>query len=134
MHWGQAIIGVVERKSIKGVFVMRTVIDQVGFTRSAALDAFAKQKAVSPLSRMAGRIKRIWVQFKSGDGKRHTGAHGATIQVVMRDGPTLHVDAWAGCHYAAVEQAANRARRKVVRHLGRRQRLFRRGNRRREAA
>lgn len=99
---------------------MQWNVDQIGFTDSPALHQFARRKAIDPLSRLAGQIRRVWVQLKSGDGKPHRGSHGASVQVVMQTGRTVHVEAWAGCHYAAVEQAAERARRSVLRDLGRR--------------
>ena len=110
---------------------MHWQIKHVGVESSPALTGFVQRKVVEPLSRMADRIQRVLVRVKSGDGRAEAGGCGATVQVALRGGPIVHVDAWEGCHYSAVDRAAERARRRVTRHLDRRATRHRRSSRQR---
>lgn len=108
---------------------MRWNVEQVGIDRSDALERFAEQRIVRPLSRMGERIRYVWVRLKSGDGKAHQGTQGAAVEVALYGGQVLHLDAWAGCHYGAVDEVADRTRRSVRRKLERRETRRRRAQR-----
>ena len=105
---------------------MEWQIKQVGIDQSDALSTFAERRVIRPLSRMADRIRHVLVKLKADNTGSADRLSGATVQVTLHGGQVVYVDAWAGCHYSAVDQAATRARRSVTRRVDRRTRHHRR--------
>lgn len=106
---------------------MQWQIKHIGIDRSEALTRFTERRVIQPLSRMADRIRHVLIRLKAENGRSPEHLSGAAVEVTLQSGRVLYVDAWASCHYSAVDQAATRARKTVARRVARRFTHRRRG-------
>ena len=109
---------------------MEWQIKHIGIDRSEALSEFTERRVIQPLSRMADRIRHVLVKLKTDNARSADRLSGAAVQVTLHGGQVVYVDAWAGCPYGAVDQAADRVRQSVTRRVDRRSRIRHRGTQR----
>lgn len=105
---------------------MEWQVQHIGIDRSEALTRFAERRVIQPLARMADRVRHVLVRLKAGDGRSSDRSRGAAVQVSLDNGQVVCINAWAGCHYGAVDAAAERTKRTVARRVQRQHRRQRR--------
>ncbi len=105
---------------------MRWQVKHIGIDRSEALTRFAERRVIQPLARMTDRVRHILIKLNAGDGRSPDRLSGAAVQVALNNGQLVCVNAWGDSHYTAVDAAAERARRSVVKRVQRQHRRRRR--------
>ena len=96
-----------------------------GFSMTDALRRYAERRLRFALGRCGGQIHRSVMRLSDTNGPRGGSDKRCHLQVVLAGLPDVVVEDTEGDLYVAIDRAADRAGRTVVRRLGRRQTLLR---------
>lgn len=96
---------------------MKIQIQSLAFPLTAALLDHTERRLRLALARSGDRIKRVAVRLGDTNGPRGREDKFCRIQVFLEDAPPVLIEDSGGDLYAAIDRAAERAGRNVVRGL-----------------
>lgn len=96
---------------------MRIQIQSLAFPLTAALLDHTERRLGFALARITDRIRRVLVRLGDTNGPRGGHDKFCRIQVFLEDAPPVLIEDSDGDLYAAIDRAAERAGRNVVRGL-----------------